>query len=204
MPKKESTFLNMTLTLIIITIIAGVSLGLVNDVTKGPIAQAKLERKINALKSVLPEFNNNPVEESFWLKEEPMVDSLEIYPASLNEELIGLAVVGFSNKGFNGLVKVMAGFNLDGSIRNVVVLEQNETPGLGTKVKDDKFIKQFKGKDPSSFKLQVKKDQGDVDALTGATITTRAFTEALQNAYDAFKVYQTNSNRQEDGGTSNL
>ena len=204
MPKKESTFLNMTLSLIIITVVAGVSLGLVNDLTKGPIAQAKLERKVNALKSVLPEFNNNPVNEMFWRNTESIEDSTEFYPASLNQESVGMAIIGSSNKGFNGLVKVMAGFNMDGSIRNVVVLEQNETPGLGTKVKDDKFIQQFRGKNPSDFKLLVKKDQGDVDALTGATITTRAFTEALQSAFDAFSVYKTTSNEKEDGGTTKL
>jgi electron transport complex protein RnfG len=66
------------------------------------------------------------------------------------------------------------------------VLEQKETPGLGTKMKGDKFLRQFRGKDPSSFNLKPKKDGGDVDALTGATITTRAFGEATQLAYDEF------------------
>ena len=54
-------------------------------------------------------------------------------------------------------------------------------------MKDDKFIRQFREKNPANFSLQVKKDKGDVDALTGATITTRAFNEAVQNAYTAFK-----------------
>ena len=62
MSKKESTFLNMIISLFAITIIAGAALGFINDVTEGPIAKAKLERKVNALKQVLPEFDNNPVE----------------------------------------------------------------------------------------------------------------------------------------------
>ena len=87
----------------------------------------------------------------------------------------------------------MVGFHPDGTINNIAVLEQKETPGLGTKMKDEKFIRQFRDKDPATFNLKVKKDQGDVDALTGATITTRAFGEATQLAYDVFMENQKQS-----------
>jgi len=193
MTKKASTFLNMTLTLFVITLIAGVSLGFINDITKGPKAQAKLDRKINALKNVLPEFNNNPVENVKMIKTDSAKDSVEIYTAFLNENQSGIAVVGSSDKGFSGLVKIMVGFNTDGSIFNIAVLEQKETPGLGTKMKDEKFLKQFRGKHPKTYNLKVKKDQGDVDALTGATITTRAFSEATQMAYEVFEATQLES-----------
>ena len=193
MSKKASTFLSMTLTLFVTTLVAGVSLGFINDITKGPKEKAKLERKINALRSVLPEFNNNPVEQVELLKSELAKDSVEIYPAFLDEIQVGTAIVGSSEKGFSGLIKLMVGFNTDGSINSIAVLEQKETPGLGTKIKDEKFIRQFKGKHPSTFNLKVKKDQGDVDALTGATITTRAFGEATQMAYDIFEARQSGS-----------
>ena len=193
MAKKESTFLNMTLTLFVITIVAGVSLGFINDITKGPKAEAKLARKTSALKNVLPEFNNNPVQEVSLIKSDLAKDSIEIYPAFLDEVQAGTAVVGSSEKGFSGLVKIMVGFHPDGTINNIAVLEQKETPGLGTKMKDEKFIRQFREKNPSSFNLKVKKDQGDVDALTGATITTRAFGEATQMAYDVFIANQKQS-----------
>ena len=193
MGKRESTFINMTVTLFVITIVAGVSLGFINDITKGPKAQAKLERKISALKNVLPEFNNNPVEDVKRIKSDLAKDSVEIYTAFMDKDQTGVAVVGSSEKGYGGLVKVMVGFNPDGSIKNITVLEQKETPGLGTKMKDERFIRQFRGKHPSTFNLKVKKDQGEVDALTGATITTRAFTEATQMAYDVFVENQTQS-----------
>jgi electron transport complex protein RnfG len=186
MSKKESTFLNMTITLFVITVIAGVSLGFINDITKGPKAKAKLERKVNALKQVLPEFNNNPVEDVKLIKLETAKDSVEIYSAFLNDDNAGTAIVGSSDKGFSGLVKVMVGFKPDGTIKNIAVLEQKETPGLGTKMKDDKFISQYRDKNPSTFNLKVTKDGGEVDALTGATISTRAFSEATQMAYDVF------------------
>lgn len=187
MAKKESTFLNMTLTLFVITIVAGLSLGFINEITKGPKAEAKLARKTSALKNVLPEFNNNPVNEVSLIKSDLAKDSIEIYPAFLNEIQAGTAVVGSSEKGFSGLVKIMVGFHPDGTINNIAVLEQKETPGLGTKMKDEKFMRQFRGKKPSEFNLKPTKDGGDVDALTGATISTRAFGEAAQMAYDVLK-----------------
>ncbi|MCB0474349.1 MAG: RnfABCDGE type electron transport complex subunit G [Flavobacteriaceae bacterium] len=186
MKKKESTFVNMLAALLIITVISGFSLGFVNDLTSGPKARARLERKIKALKLVLPAFTNNPVEQGITVKSDRAKDSVEIYPATENTELVGTAVIGSSDKGFSGTVKLMVGFKPEGTINNIVVLEQKETPGLGTKMKDDKFISQFRDKNPETFVLKVKKDGGDVDALTGATISSRAFDEAVQIAYDAF------------------
>ncbi len=186
MSKKESNFTNMVVSLLIITLVAGLSLGFINDLTIGPIAKAKLERKVNAIKQVLPEFNNNPVEDIILIKSEKIKDSIELYPAYFEEKIVGKAVIGSSDKGYSGLIKIMVGFNLNGTIKNIVVIEQKETPGLGTKMKGDKFLRQFRGKDPKSFILQVIKDGGDIDALTGATITSRAFGEATQLAYDVF------------------
>ena len=186
MNKKESTFLNMTIALFVITIIAGASLGFINDITKSPKAKAKLERKVNAIKQVLPEFNNNPVEFVKLVKSDMAKDSIEIYTGMMDDKSIGIAVIGSSEKGYSGLVKIMVGFNPDGIIKNIVVLEQKETPGLGTKMKGEKFIRQFRGKKPSEFNLKPEKDGGDVDAIAGATISSRAFGEATQMAYDVF------------------
>ncbi|NLP58869.1 RnfABCDGE type electron transport complex subunit G [Lutibacter sp. B1] len=186
MSKKKDTFMNMVVSLFVITIISGFSLGYVNDLTVGPKAKARLQQKVNALKLVLPEFDNNPVEDVKKVKLDLAKDSIEIYPAFANNEFVGKAIIGSSEKGFSGLVKIMVGFKPDGAIQNIVVLEQKETPGLGTKMKDEKFLQQFRGKNPSTFNLKVMKDGGEVDALTGATISSRAFTEATQMAYDEF------------------
>ena len=193
MAKKASTFINMTLALFAITVVAGLSLGYINEVTKGPIAQARLERTTNALKTVLPDFNNEPISDVRKLKLETLKDSIEIYNALMDENVVGTAIVSSSEKGYNGLIKIMVGFENDGSIKNIAVLEQKETPGLGTKIKNDKFISQYRGKNPSTFNLKVKKDQGEVDAITGATITTRAYSEAVQTAYDVFVERQNKS-----------
>ncbi len=176
----------MVLSLVVISLAAGFSLGFINDITKGPKAKAKLERKIKALKLVLPTFTNNPVEDMQMVKSEMAKDSVEIYPAFSESELVGIAVIGSSEKGYSGLVKLMVGFRKEGTIQNIVVLEQKETPGLGTKMKEERFIRQYREKHPTTFDLTVKKDGGEIDALTGATISTRAFSEAVQMAYDEF------------------
>ncbi|WP_111708819.1 RnfABCDGE type electron transport complex subunit G [Lutibacter citreus] len=187
MSKKKDTFINMVVSLFVITIISGFSLGFVNDLTVQPIKDAKIAKKIKALKLVLPEFDNNPVENVKMIKSDLAKDSVEIYSALKGDENVGTAIIGSSEKGFSGLVRLMVGFKPDGSIQNIQVLEQKETPGLGTKMKEEKFLQQFRDKNPTTFKLKPTKDQGDVDALTGATISTRAFSEATQMAYDIFE-----------------
>lgn len=184
--KKESTLLNMVVVLFVITLASGLSLGYVNDLTLGPKAAAKLAKKVDALKGVLPPFDNNPVAETLRFPSEMAKDSIEVYPAYASGSFVGAAVTGSSEKGYNGLVRLMVGFEPDGKIRNIAVLEQKETPGLGTKMKGDKFLRQFRGKDPANFELKPRKDGGEVDALAGATITTRAFSEATREAYGAF------------------
>ncbi len=189
MKKKKDTFINMVVSLFAITIIAGFSLGYVNDITAGPKAKAKLEQKVNALRLVLPTFDNNPVDDIQLIKSDKVKDSVEIYPAYLNNEFVGAAVIGTTDKGFSGLIKIMVGFKPNGAIQNIAVLEQKETPGLGTKMKGEKFLKQFRNMNPSKFNLKVKNDGGEVDALTGATITARAFGDAAQMAFDEFIKY---------------
>ncbi len=186
MSKKESTFLSMVVSLLLITLISGFALGFVNDLTIEPKAKAKLAKKVNAIKLVLPEFDNNPVQDVKKIKTAVANDSIEVYPAFKNNQFVGAAVISYSEKGFSGLVKIMVGFNADSSIKNIAVLEQKETPGLGTKMKDESFLKQFRDKNPANYNLKVKKDGGDVDALTGATISSRAFSESAKMAYDIF------------------
>ncbi len=180
----------MLASLLLVTLIAGLSLSFVNELTKEPKAKAKLEKKIKALRLVLPSFDNNPVAKRIVVKKENIKDSVEIFPAFSEKELTGIAVVGSSDKGFSGLIKLMIGFDTTGKIQNIVVLEQKETPGLGTKMKDKKYIKQYCGKNPSQNNLLVTKDGGEIDALTGATITSRAFSESVQMAYEVFAPFR--------------
>ncbi|HKL66822.1 MAG: RnfABCDGE type electron transport complex subunit G [Bacteroidales bacterium] len=187
MAKKESNLKNMLVALTMITLIASAALGGIYELTKEPIAAAKLEKKNNAIRQVIPDFDNNPTEEVY--KHAADGDTLYFYPGKSGGNIVGTAVETFTNKGFSGEIKVMVGFLPDGTINDVVVLEHAETPGLGDKMEKSKsdWTVQFQGKDPESFRLMVTKDGGDVDAITASTISSRAFCDAVARAYETFK-----------------
>ncbi len=176
----------MVLTLLIITLIAAASVGVVYSVTQEPIAASKAAKTTNALAAVLPEFDNDPSAEVKDL----VIDEIpvKIYTARRGSEIAGYAVETATKKGFGGEVKLMVGLRPDGEIVRIATLQHNETPGLGDKMDASKsdFPLQFEGKDPASFKISVKKDGGDVQAITAATISSRAFCDAVSRAYAAF------------------
>ena len=186
MAKTESTFRNMVLSLTLISLGASACLGYVYQMTKGPIELSVLNKKLAAIREVVPDFNNDPYEEMYKLPTGEG-DSLEIYPAKKDSIIIGYAVNTNTKKGFSGDVNLMAGFKPDGTIINITVLSQKETPGLGTKMTGSDFKDQFNDKNPSEFKLKVKKDGGPVDAISAATISSRAFCDAVQRAYNTLQ-----------------
>src|SRR4030043_1393765 len=174
MAKTESTLKNMVLSLTLISLVASACLGFVYELTKEPIELSILNKKLEAIKLVVPDFNNNPDEEMFRLPTGEG-DSLEIYPAKKDGKLTGYAVNTYTNTGFSGYIGLMAGFMPDGTIINITVLSQKETPGLGNKMTNPEFKDQFNGRNPADFNLKVEKDGGQVDAITAATISSRAF-----------------------------
>jgi electron transport complex protein RnfG len=176
----------MVLSLTLISLGASACLGFVYELTKEPIALSVLNKKLDAIKQVVPEFTNNPDEDMFRLPTGEG-DSLDIYPAKKDGKIIGYAVNTYTNKGFSGFISLMAGFKPDGTIINISVLTQKETPGLGTKMTDLGFKDQFNDKNPGEFQLKVKKDGGPVDAITAATISSRAFCDAVQRAYNTLQ-----------------
>jgi len=182
--KLPSTFFNMVVVLTLVCVVSALALGFTYSKTKDAIAQGKINKVLAALKDVLPEFDNNPYEEKSTRKEYP---GLIFYPASLAGGPVGTAVETFSGEGFGGDVRLMVGFTSDLRINAISVLGQTETPGLGTKMESPSFLKQFVGKDPAEFKTTVKKDGGDVDAITAATISSRAFCDAVNKALNALK-----------------
>ncbi len=186
MAKTESTFRNMLLSLTLISVVAATCLGFVYELTKGPIEASNLNKKLSAIREVVPEFTNNPDAEMFRLPTGEG-DSLEIYPAKKDDTVVGYAVNTYTMDGFSGEIRLMAGFSPDLNIINIAVLEQKETPGLGTKMSEPSFKDQFKGIDPATFTLKVKKDGGQVDAITAATISSRAFCDAVGRAWNTLE-----------------
>ncbi len=186
MAKTESTLKNMVLSLTLVALGASACLGFIYEITKGPIETTALNKKLDAIKLVVPDFNNNPDAEMFRLPTGDG-DSLDIYPAKNDSVLIGYAVNTYTNNGFSGNITMMAGFKTDGTIINITVLKHKETPGLGTKMTEPEFKDQFMNKNPREFSLVVDKDGGPVDAITAATISSRAFCDAIQRAYNTLQ-----------------
>jgi Na+-translocating ferredoxin:NAD+ oxidoreductase subunit G len=186
MAKAESTFKNMVLSLTLISLGASACLGFVYKMTKAPIELSVLNKKLSAIKEVVPDFDNNPSEEMYRLPTGDG-DSLDVYPAKKDNKIVGYAVSTYTKKGFSGNISLITGFKPDGAIFNISVLEQKETPGLGTKMTERSFKDQFNDKNPAEFSLKVKKDGGKVDAITAATISSRAFCDAVQRAYNALQ-----------------
>ena len=180
----------MLLTLLVITLISGASLGGMYKLTKAPIEASKQAKQQNAISQVTPEFDNDPAAEAIEATTEDG-SLIKLFPAKKSGELVGMAVESVTNKGFGGEVRIMIGFKPDGSIINYQVLEHKETPGLGTKMDEwfrtDKGSQSILDKNPGSNNLTVAKDGGEVDAITAATISSRAFLDAVDVAYKAFQ-----------------
>lgn len=205
----------MLLVLTCVTMIAVGLLAYVNELTKEPIRVANMNILNDALKTVVPEFTNSPVDECdtiFEDKNGKQVIKHIIYPAKNGEELIGVAVQATS-LGFGGEMKVLVGFDSDGKIYDYSLLAHAETPGLGSKA--DMWFKEgnkgsIVGLNPGVAPLVVKNDGGEVDAITASTITTRAFLNAVNAAYEAYRgnpdahtsASQKVQTEEEDGTTS--
>jgi electron transport complex protein RnfG len=189
MTKLSSSLRNMFLSLTGTCVVAGAILAMVNNVTKSPIALSKKAKLEDAIKAVVPPFDNVPSDEAY-MSAISDGDSLKIYPAKKNGQLVGVAIESNTHKGFAGEIKVIVGLDAAGRLINYNVLEHAETPGLGSKMEEwfrtDKNQQNILGKDLSQGPLKVKKNGGEVDAITAATISSTAFLDAINRAYAAF------------------
>lgn len=178
----------MVLVLTTITLVAATALGSVYTLTKGPIEESKKAKKELAIRAVLPDFDR--LDPEVLVELEGLADPFYVYKAYSGEEFVGAAVQTYSKNGFSGEIKIMVGFDVNGNIVNYSVLEQKETPGLGTKMADwfktDRGQQNICGLNPKTANLTVSKSGGQVDAITAATISSVAFLESIRFAYTAY------------------
>lgn len=196
MKKLPSTLPNMILSLgIICLIIAGI-LAMVNVATKDTIAEAETKAKVEAIKEIVPTFDNNPYEDRDTIALESEPRPLIVYPATMGGTPVGYAIETYTDAGFSGLIEIMVGFDTESQIVGFKVLKHAETPGLGAKIQEwftstapsEAVIRDVRGLDMSKASpLKVTKDGGKLDAITAATISSRAFVDAIERAY---RVYQ--------------
>lgn len=195
---------NIPILSVSLALIAGIAAGLlgwVYLVTEAPIAAALQEKTNAALRDVLPAFDNQPGEETI------VIDDVTFYVGRNHGKIIGFAGETITSKGYNGNITVLAGLRPDGTLGTVLVTKQSETPGLGTVVcgrtrqktlsgliKGEKetglppnpVLDQFKGKPVAQAPWIVKKDGGTLDAVTGATISSRAVASAVSTIAETF------------------
>ena len=181
---KETFRLIATLT--VICVVAGTLLAWVNGMTYDPIQRALREEKLAALRSVLPAYDNEPDQDVVTVSEE-----WKFYVGRKDGAFAGAAVEASTTKGYGGTIRIMVGLGADGKLRGIEVLEHKETPGLGAKIADDSFRGQFADRDIAGTTWAVKKDGGDIDQITAATISSRAVTDAVKAG---LKVYRENEN----------
>jgi electron transport complex protein RnfG len=185
MANKESIW-RLVIVLTCISLLAALALTGVYALTKGPIELGQKEKKEKALQAVLPDYEGTVCDTIIV-----DADNEEI-PVHLaigkDGELCGAGIETYTKKAFAGRFDLMVGFDAEGAIVNTEVIKAGETPGLGDKINKDKsdFALQFNHQNPADFQLVVKKDGGDVDAITAATISSRAYCDAVQRAYDIF------------------
>ena len=173
----------MTVCLLAICLVCSGLLAAVYALTAEPIAAAAAAKNEAAIKEVLPET-------AVKIEEERTVEfEGASYAYNLAYDKLGNVVgcaINVAPVGFGGPIAIKVGFDVNGVIWNTKVLSQAETPGLGAKCVEPAFSDQFKGFDASAKKLAVKKDGGDVDAITASTITSRAYADGLALAVKVF------------------
>ena len=180
----KSSFKNMTLCLFAICLVCSGLLAGVYALTKEPIELAAKAKNEAAIKEVLPDT-------AVSIEEERTVEmGGETYTYNLAYDEVGNTVgcaINVSTLGFGGPIVIKVGFNANGIIWNTKVLAQSETPGLGAKCVEPAFAGQFREFNTLEKKLDVKKDGGDIDAITASTITSRAYVNGIKTAVDVFE-----------------
>ena len=191
MKKLASTLPNMIASLGLISILSGAALGAMYVATEKPIARQALEQQLKAISEVAPHFDNNPKAEACTIATPSGIHCI-LFPAREGNKLVGAAVEATTMEGFNGEITVMTGFDLEGKLTGYTVLKHAETPGLGSKMetwfRDPAGARTVIGKSPALTKFRVTKDAGgEIDGITAATISSRAFLGALRGAFDAYR-----------------
>jgi len=192
MKKLESSITNMVIVLVAVAVVTGGLLAWVNNVTSGPIAEQNEKTLADGIKSVLCADDLKVTANDFITENIGGKDCTFVVhkAADASGNFIGAAVESTVG-GFGGDLKVLVGFDAEGKVLGYTILQTAETPGLGAKA-DKWFQKDGKGniigrQMDTAKPLTVKKDGGDVDAITASTITTRAFLKAINQAYAAYE-----------------
>jgi electron transport complex protein RnfG len=179
----------LTVVLTIICALAATALALVYTITKEPIAHQQRLKKLKAIKAVQPDYDNEPDQDFIDLKTDESAEGdgglTRFYITRQGDTPTGVVFMA-SAVGYGGLIDLMVGVNPEGTITGVQVLRHTETPGLGAKITEDTFIQQFIERNLQNTKWALKKEGGDIDQISGATISPQAVVKALNQGLTFF------------------
>ena len=165
--------IRLVFVLTVICVVSSALLAAVYNMTKDPIAAALEHRILNAAANVMPAGLPEP--------EKVVIGDTAFFVSKQDGKIVAAAVEGRSKSGYSGDIALIVGMSMDGKLVGYEVVEASETPGLGTKIAGDTFKKPLLGKSLKS-NWTVKKDGGEVDAVTAATISSRAALECITDA----------------------
>jgi H+/Na+-translocating ferredoxin:NAD+ oxidoreductase subunit G len=177
--------IKMIVVLSVICLAAGLLLGTVKQVTLNRIEeQVLICVQGPALKNVLKHFDNNPITERKKFKVDQTDTQVIVFPAINKGCLTGVAIEGFG-KGYGGDIGVMVGFDLKkDELTGINITTMKETPGVGTSISKDDFTEQFFGHPVSN--LALKSQKGDIDAVSGATFSSKGAVDAVQKSVNIY------------------
>lgn len=192
---KKNTIAKDTVRITLITLVAGFALGLVNEITKEPIAQQEAKAKAEACKAVFADADDFAAIEDLSGAADALesagltgkADVNEAYEAKKGGETVGYVITVTDHEGYGGDIQFSVGVSTDDTLTGISILSIGETAGLGSmKAKNADFQEQFVGL-PATGNLEYTKtgEEGKIDALSGATVTTNAMTNGT-NAAIAF------------------
>jgi len=202
----------LILVLVLICLAAALALSQVYSFTKGPIENALREERLRAIRTVLPAYDNEPdrdvVSVVTGVDDEGAEIVADYYIGRSGGDIVGIAFEASSSAGYSGDIDLMVGVDPEGVITGVEVISHAETPGLGSKITESWFLDIFPGRNLEDTHWAVKKDGGDIDQITGATISPRAVVEAVYVGLEDFSAHRedildrANDTEQDPDGTS--
>ena len=173
-------------------LVAAAALAKVDDITKGPIAEQERLKTVTALKAVLPAFNNDIDKDAKDLvvgQDKKGRDiKIKFYTGKMDESQVGTAFQVIAPDGYSGDISILMGVGPDGKVSGIEIISHKETPGLGNKIQKAEWKNQFKGRSiDDGPRLAVKKDGGEIDQFSGATISPRAVVNAVKRGLEIYE-----------------
>lgn len=190
--KGGRDILNLIVVLTTICILAALALAKVYEITKDPITEQQRLARLQAVNAVLPAHDNEPDQDIVRLslgQGEDRGKALLVYRGLAKGQITGVAFE-MSATGYGGEIALMIGLNLDGTIQGVEITRMSETPGLGAKITEPVFTGQFQGKSLQKTHLELKKYGGELDQISGATISPRAVIQAIRTGLELYEKHK--------------